>query len=83
MSGNNVLLPAITARENELLVTSLRYNKAADAGSLETINTAQLGEQHDCESSQPAGRLQTDQQKGKVSSYYLFLASCASHAKER
>lgn len=51
MSGNNVLLLAITARENELLVISLGYNKAADAGSLETINTAQLGEQHDRESS--------------------------------
>lgn len=44
MSGNNVLLPVITARENELLVTSLSYNKAVDAGSPETINTAQLGE---------------------------------------
>lgn len=50
MGGNTVLLLAVTARENELLVASLSYNKAADAGSLETINTAQLGEQHDCES---------------------------------
>lgn len=83
MSGNNVLLPAITAREDELLVTSLSYNKAVDAESLKTINTAQLGEQHDCESSKPAGGLQTDEQNGKVSSYYLFLASCVSHAKER
>lgn len=49
MGGNIVLLLAITARENELLITSLGYNKAADAGSLKTINTAQLGEQHDCD----------------------------------
>lgn len=83
MSGNNVLLAAITVGENELLVRNLGYNKAVDAWSLETINTAQLGEQHDYESSQPAGRLQTDKQNGKVSSYYLFLASCVSHAKER
>lgn len=83
MSGNNVLLPAITARENELLVTSLSYNKAADAGSLETINTAQLGEQHDVRAHSQLEDCKQTSKKAKSAVYYLFLASCVSHAKER
>lgn len=37
--GFFVLLP-ITAKQNELLVTSLDYNKVADAGSLKKINSS-------------------------------------------
>lgn len=51
------LLLAITAKQNELLDTSLGYNNAADAGSLEKINAAQPGE-CDLQEQQPAGRLQ-------------------------
>jgi len=54
------LLLAITAKQNELLDTSLGYNNAADAGSLEKINAAQPGE-CDLQEQQPAGRLQTAQ----------------------